>query len=155
MTTVAAKMITNLAGPGFVPPTMAGIKRYPFVFIIDVSGSTGMPPDPDINHINKAISILLDTLRNPTPSSDLQKQADAIDICIIAYSATATEILPWSIVQNLPPHYPPSRHNRPPAPAPPSKPRSRKSAAASAITKTRPTVLPPACRTSSTSPTAP
>jgi uncharacterized protein YegL len=106
MTSVAAKMITNLAGPGFVPPTMAGIKRYPFVFIIDVSGSTGMPPDPDINHINKAIGILLDTLRNPTPSSDLQKQADAIDICIIAYSATATEILPWSIVQNLPPALP-------------------------------------------------
>ncbi len=103
MTSVARQMITNLAGPGFVPPTLAGKKRYPFVFIIDVSGSTGMEPDPDINHINRAISILLDTLRNPTPSSELQKQVDAIDICILAYSSHTTEILPWSIVQNLPP----------------------------------------------------
>lgn len=107
MSGIAAQMITNLAGPGFVPPTLAGRKRYPFVFIIDVSGSTGMQPDPDINHINKAIGILLDTLRNPTPSSDLQKQVDAIDICIIAYSTTPAEILPWSIVQNLPAGLPP------------------------------------------------
>lgn len=103
MTAIAKQMITNLAGPGFVPPTLAARKRYPFVFIIDISGSTADQPDPDIHHINKAISILLDTLRNPTPSSELQKQVDSIDICLIAYSATAREILPWSIVQNLPP----------------------------------------------------
>lgn len=101
-TSIARKMITNLAGPGFVPPTLAARKRYPFVFVIDISGSTGMQPDPDINHINKSISILLDTLRNPTPSSDLQKQVDSLDICIIVYSATARVLLPWSIVQNLP-----------------------------------------------------
>lgn len=103
MTAIAKQMITNLAGPGFVPPSLAARKRYPFVFIIDISGSTGMPPDPDINHINKAISILLDTLRNPTPSSELQKQVDSIDICLICYSAAPRELLPWSIVQNLPP----------------------------------------------------
>ncbi|HEX2842154.1 VWA domain-containing protein [Hyphomicrobium sp.] len=100
---IAKQMITNLAGPGFVPPTLASRKRYPFVFIIDVSGSTGDEPDPDIHHINKSISILLDTLRNPTPSSDLQKQVDSIDVCIICYSATARELLPWSIAKNLPP----------------------------------------------------
>ena len=103
MSAIAKQMITNLAGPGFVPPTMAARKRYPFVFIIDISGSTGMEPDPDIHHINKAISILLDTLRNPTPSSELQKQVDSLDICIICYSDTPREIVPWSIVQNLPP----------------------------------------------------
>lgn len=102
MTTVANKMFTNLAGPGFVPPTLAARKRYPFVFIIDVSGSTGLPPDPDIVHINKAISILLDTLRNPTPSSELQKQVDSLDICLIPYSAAPRVLQPWSIVQNLP-----------------------------------------------------
>lgn len=103
MTSVAQQMITNLAGPGFVPVTLAARKRYPFVFIIDVSGSTGLMPDPDINHINKAIALLLDTLRNPTPSSELQKQVDSLDICLIAYSATPQVIVPWSIVQNLPP----------------------------------------------------
>lgn len=103
MRSIARQMISNLAGPGFVPPTLAGKKRYPFVFIIDISGSTGLEPDPDIHHINRAIGLLLDTLRNPTPSSELQKQVDAIDICILAYSAQTTEILPWSIVQNLPP----------------------------------------------------
>lgn len=100
---IARQMITNLAGPGFVPPTLAARKRYPFVFIIDISGSTAEEPDPDIHHINKAISILLDTIRNPTPSSELQKQVDSIDICLICYSATARELLPWSIAQNLPP----------------------------------------------------
>ncbi len=100
---IAQQMITNLAGPGFVPPTLAARKRYPFVFIIDVSGSTGMQPDPDINHINKAISILFDMLRNPTPSSELQKQVDCLDICLIPYSASPRVLVPWSIVQNLPP----------------------------------------------------
>jgi uncharacterized protein YegL len=103
MSAIAKQMITNLAGPGFVPPTLSARKRYPFVFIIDISGSTGMEPDPDIHHINKAISILLDTLRNPTPSSELQKQVDSLDICIICYSDRPREIVPWSIVQNLPP----------------------------------------------------
>lgn len=102
MTGIAAQMITNVAGPGFVPPMLASKKRYPFVFIIDVSGSTGAQPDPDINHINKAIALLIDTLRNPTPSSELQKQVDSLDICIIAYSAAPRVIVPWSIVQNLP-----------------------------------------------------
>lgn len=100
---IARQMITNLAGPGFVPPTLAARKRFPFVFIIDISGSTAEEPDPDIHHINKAIGILLDMLRNPTPSSELQKQVDSIDICLICYSATARELLPWSITKNLPP----------------------------------------------------
>lgn len=99
---IAQQMITNVAGPGFVPPTVAGLKRFPFVFVIDISGSTGAMPDPDIHHINKAIAMLLDALRNPTPSSQLQKQVDAIDIAIIAYSAQPRVIQQWSIVHNLP-----------------------------------------------------
>ena len=99
---IATQMITDLAGPGFVPPALAARKRYPFVFVIDVSGSTGSMPDPDIHHINKAIAQLLQTLRQPTPSSELQKQKDSLDICIIAYSATPRVIQPWSIVDNLP-----------------------------------------------------
>lgn len=104
---IANSMITNVAGPGFVSPALASRKRYPFVFVIDVSGSTGSLPDPDIDHINKAIAILLDTLRNPVPSSELQKQVDSIDICMIAYSASPVVILPWSTVQNLPAALPP------------------------------------------------
>lgn len=95
-----------LGGPGVVPPPKAARKRFPFVFIIDVSHSTGDQPDPDINHINQAISTLLDMLRNPAPSSELLKQVDAIDLCIIAYSNTPEVILPWHIVEKLPPALP-------------------------------------------------
>lgn len=103
---IAQQMTTTLAGPGHVPPALASRKRYPFVFVIDISGSTGSEPDPDIHHINRSLHQLIETLRNPTPSSELQKEVDCLDICIIAYSQQPRVIMPWSIARNLPPALP-------------------------------------------------
>lgn len=105
-TPIAQQLNTSLAGPGHVPPALASRKRYPFVFLIDISGSTGSEPDPDIHHINRSLNLLIETLRNPTPSSDLQKEVDCLDICIIAYSQKPRVIMPWSIARNLPPALP-------------------------------------------------
>lgn len=102
MSNVAKQVVTDLAGPGFVAPKDMGKKRYPFVFLIDISGSTGSQPDPDIHHINRALNTLIGTLRNPTPSSELAQQIAAVDICIIAYSDSTYDVLPWSTYQNLP-----------------------------------------------------
>lgn len=92
----------SLVDDGKVAPNKAGLKRYPFVFLIDVSGSTGDAPDPDIVHINNALASLMDTLRKPTPSSDLAKQIDQVDVCMIAYSDEVNELLPWRTADQIP-----------------------------------------------------
>lgn len=94
--------VTKLSPAGTVPEKKKHLKRYPFVFLIDVSGSTGEPPDPDINHINAALSALLESLRKPAPSSALAQQVDMVDVSIVGYSDNAFEVLPWSTVENLP-----------------------------------------------------
>lgn len=104
MSNIVAQTITdhNLAGPGHIPPKDLGLKRYPFLFLIDVSGSTGMEPDPDINHINIALHDLLEGLKNPIPSSELAKNTNKIDVAVVAYSDSVMPILDWSTVANLP-----------------------------------------------------
>ncbi len=87
---------------GLVPERKKYLKRYPFVFLLDISASTGMEPDPDIHHINRAIAQLTDMLRSPPPSTELYTQAKQIDVCILAYNESVKEILPWSTSENLP-----------------------------------------------------
>jgi len=92
----------NLIEDGPVAPHKSGLKRYPFVFLIDISGSTGDAPDPDIVHINEALATLIEILRKPTPSSDLARAVDQVDVCIIAYSDEINELLPWRTADQLP-----------------------------------------------------
>ncbi|WP_414463318.1 vWA domain-containing protein [Hyphomicrobium sp. DY-1] len=98
---------SGLPGAGNVKPNKMGVKRFPFIFLIDVSGSTGLPPDPDIDHINQAMATLLDMLKKPTPSSELAQHVDQIDVTILAYSDNVTQYLDWSTVENLPASIPP------------------------------------------------
>ncbi|WP_414462458.1 vWA domain-containing protein [Hyphomicrobium sp. DY-1] len=93
---------TGLPGAGNVKANKMGVKRFPFVFLIDVSGSTGLPPDPDIDHINQAIATLLDILKKPTPSSELAQHVEQVDVAILAYSDNVMQLLDWSTVENLP-----------------------------------------------------
>jgi uncharacterized protein YegL len=99
--------VTNLGGPGFVPPKLGGLKRYPFLLLVDVSGSTGDGHDPDINHINRSIDMFLDMMRNPAPNGQLATKIDAIDIAIVAYNQDPITVLPWSTARNLPGSIPP------------------------------------------------
>lgn len=87
---------------GLVPEGKKYIKRYPFVFLLDISASTGAEPDPDIHHINRAIAQLIDMLKNPAPSGQLYTQAKSIDICVLSYNESVQEVVPWSMSENLP-----------------------------------------------------
>lgn len=87
---------------GVVPPQLQHLVRYPFVFLIDTSGSTGQGPDPDINHINAAIQQLIQNLKNPPPSSPLRHQNKQVDVCILAYNSTTTIIQDWALVDQIP-----------------------------------------------------
>lgn len=92
----------NLLDDANVAPHKTGLKRYPFTILVDVSGSTGDLPDPDIVHINDALANLIDTLRKPTPSSKLAKELEHVDVSIVAYSEEVTELLPWRTCDQLP-----------------------------------------------------
>lgn len=106
MSKIAPQLI-NQQLTGMVPAKKKHLKRYPFIFLIDISGSTGTGTDPDINHINRAIADLTDQLRNPAPSSPIASTVDQIDICIITYSNTPTIEVPWSTAPALPASIPP------------------------------------------------
>jgi uncharacterized protein YegL len=83
-------------------PDKTGLKRYPFVFLVDVSGSTGDGADPDIGHINTALANIMDILRNPTPGSELARQVDHVDVCLIAYSDDVNELMGWKPADKIP-----------------------------------------------------
>lgn len=92
-------------GGGVVPPNRMHQKRFPFVFLIDVSGSTSRVvggSERDIDFINRALATLLDNIRNPPHSSELYQTKDLIDVAIIAYSDSPTEVLGWTTAPNLP-----------------------------------------------------
>ena len=105
---VLNRLITNSNGidPNKVreeiKSSLRGAERYPFLFLIDISGSTGEAPDPDIVHINSALNLLLDKLRNPPAGSQLQKNRDLIDVCIVSYSDDPDLVLDWMPANKLP-----------------------------------------------------
>jgi len=102
-----AEAIIKQQMTGLVPEASKHKKRYPFVFLIDISGSTGAGPDPDIHHINRAVADLLDQLRNPPPSAPHVDTVDQIDVCIITYSNAPTIEVQWTDAPRLPPSIPP------------------------------------------------
>ena len=100
-----SKLATQVVGNtnrAAVPPKNQHRKRFPFVFLVDVSGSTGEGPDPDIRHINTAIGKLFENLRSPSPSSKLADEIDCVDVCLISYHNTPETVIGWSIASNLP-----------------------------------------------------
>lgn len=87
---------------GAVPPQLMHLVRYPFVFLIDVSGSTGMGADPDINHINAAINQLVMNVKHPPQTSKLRHQNKQVDVCILAYNNSVNVVQEWELADQLP-----------------------------------------------------
>lgn len=95
-----------LADDEEIAPAKTGLKRYPFLFLVDISGSTGDQPDPDIHHINTSLANIMDLLRKPTPSSELAKQIDKVDLCIVSYSDDVHDVMPWKEAEKIPASFP-------------------------------------------------
>lgn len=91
---------------GAVPPQLQHLVRYPFVFLIDVSGSTGAGADPDINHINAAINQLVMNVKHPPQSSKLRHQNKQVDVCILSYNNSVTVVQDWTLADQLPANLP-------------------------------------------------
>lgn len=87
---------------GVVPPQQQHLVRYPFVFLLDVSGSTGFGADPDINHINAAIGQLMMNIKHPPQSSPLRHQNKSLDVCILAYNEAVRVEQDWALVDQIP-----------------------------------------------------
>jgi uncharacterized protein YegL len=87
---------------GAVPSQLNHLVRYPFVFLIDISGSTGAGPDPDIGHINAAINQLVMNVKHPPQSSPLRHQNKQVDVCVLAYNNDATVVQDWELASQLP-----------------------------------------------------
>lgn len=92
--------------PGNVLEAKNHKKRYPFVFLIDVSGSTGATPNPDIDHINRMLRDAVASIKYPPPGSPLDKVKDTIDVMIMKYSDAPAVVQPWCEAQDLPDHLP-------------------------------------------------
>lgn len=86
-----------------VPPKQAHLKRFPFVFVVDISSSTGGGgANADIHAINRDLANCVDALRNPPAGSDLAKVKDQLDVTIITYSTAPKAIVEWEQPSNLP-----------------------------------------------------
>lgn len=93
---------TGSPTPGAVPDKKKHLKRFAFLAVFDVSGSTGIGTNPDCPHISDGFAQIVETLRNPPPGSELALSRDSIDFAAITYSDKVTEILPWCTADNLP-----------------------------------------------------
>lgn len=102
MSYVVSTLYSQVPQSGLVPPQTSHLQRFPFVFLVDTSGSTGAGPDPDINHINAALATILGNLKNPPVGSPLRHQNKQVDVCIIAYSSGIDIVQDWSTIENVP-----------------------------------------------------
>ena len=94
----------NKLAAGQVPVADAYLKRFLFVTLVDISGSTaeafnGNPPD--IQAINDAIPKICKALREPRAGTPLAKVHKQIDLAIVAYSHHTIEVLPWTLATQL------------------------------------------------------
>lgn len=99
---------------GAVPAPSRRGTRFPMLFLIDTSGSTGHDPQTngegpgaDIHRINSAIQGLLRNLRYPTEGSDLAAEQDNIDVAIVSYNDGVRVELPWTMATQLDPNLAP------------------------------------------------
>ena len=104
---VAGRLKAGVAvlGAGLVPDKIGHLKRFPFLLLFDTSSSTslnhGQNP-PDIQAIAEALPQIFDALKNPPPNSPLAAVKDQIDLAVMTYNAKTDELLPWSLVSELP-----------------------------------------------------
>ena len=96
-----------------IPAAATRKTRYPFVLLVDISGSTGVDPingpggpNADIHRINNTIQKILSMLRTPPPGTPLADNRDSIDLAILTYSNNVDVNLPWTSVVSAPPMIP-------------------------------------------------
>lgn len=88
---------------GQIPDPLKHKKRFPFLFLIDISGSTGQGgANADIHAINQSLGQIFDTLKNPPPSSPLADQVDQIDVSVVTYSDNPHIEVDWTMCNGLP-----------------------------------------------------
>lgn len=92
----------NNADAGAIPKKDEHLKRFPFVVLMDISGSTNQGADPDIRYINRAINELVKTVKNPPADSEFKSQSRKIDLCILTYAMTVNVVQDWSVAEQLP-----------------------------------------------------
>jgi len=91
------------AGGRPVPADKTHLKRFPFVFLVDVSHSTSLGGDnADLHAINRELAKCFETLRNPPSDSDLADVKGQIDICLVTYSEAVRDIFLWQPADELP-----------------------------------------------------
>jgi uncharacterized protein YegL len=81
----------------------AGKTRFPVLFLVDVSGSTGEGRNPDLPQIERMLNALINQLRQPANINPLKSMAGEVDIAIVTYSDIPTLIQPWEFACDLPP----------------------------------------------------
>jgi uncharacterized protein YegL len=96
---------------GAVPSPSRRGTRFPMLFLIDTSGSTGFDPQTggdgpgaDIHRINTAIEGMFRNLRYPTDGTDLAAEQDNIDVSLITYNDSLRVEVPWTMATQLDPN---------------------------------------------------
>lgn len=104
------------AAGGAVPGPSRRGTRFPILFLVDTSGSTGFDPQTggagpgaDIHRITTAIEGLFRNLRYPTDGSDLAAEQDNIDVALITYNSVLRVERPWTMASQLDPTIGPFR----------------------------------------------
>jgi len=99
---MSSKVLGSVIGGGIVPTKKQHLKRYPFLILVDISGSTGGGDRPDIDTINRCLSELIEKLRNPSHGSELAKQIEHVDVALVTYSDEPYQEFDFTLAENLP-----------------------------------------------------
>jgi len=92
----------NLKGKA-VPPNKTNRSRFLFIFLVDVSSSTGFGgANADIHAINRDLAKCFEQLRNPPTDDPLYAVKNQIDISLVTYSNTPKPIIEWESADALP-----------------------------------------------------
>lgn len=104
--TTSLDLLANMGAP--IPEIDTADPRFPFVILVDISGSTGIAHNglKDIDKINEAMGQLVVKLKHPPRSGPLSQVHDQVDILIIAYSSSASVVVDWTPASQLPDQMP-------------------------------------------------
>lgn len=110
MSTLLKQLQTPEPPPLEIPASATRKTRFPFLVLVDISGSTGLDPisgfggqNADIHRINTAVQKIISMLRAPPPGTPLADNRDCIDLAILTYSDSVDVNLPWTPAATLPP----------------------------------------------------
>ena len=100
--------MANAFGGSPIAEHNAAEPRFPFVIVIDRSGSTACRgPDGvvDIDGINSALTAIFQKLRSPQPGDPLELTHHQVDVCAIDYGSDVCVSQRWTEAPKLPPDW--------------------------------------------------